>query len=540
LKVHRSRGATCGRRRSGRRWRARRRGTGHSCTTATAPSPSPPRFDELTDRVAAGLLARGVRRGDRVGLLGLNTPRWLAAFFGAARIGAVVVPLNARYREEELSYMLGQSGARTVISAGAAAGFDFAAFFDGFRERIPGVRDYVFFDGGFPGSGSFDDLAATTPDRAVLAEARAAVGPADPLMILYTSGTTGRPKGAVITHRGILASASAQAAHFGTGEDDVLLGHLPLNHVGGITCTVMAALVSGASVALLPAFGPEAALEAVERHRVTFLGAVPTMFVLMLGHESFARRDLSSVRTCTAGGSNVEPALGEAIRRGFPRASLYGLYGLSESSGACVLSRTDDPPETVARTLGVVIGDFEARVTGPDGAVLAPGETGELQIRGDCVAAGYWDMPEETAEAFSPDGWLATGDMAELEPDGHLVLRGRRKEMYIQGGFNVYPVEIENVLAAHPKVAMAAGIGVPDEVLGEVGRFYVVPAQGVEPPTAEELTGHCRERLADYKVPRQFVITAEVPLTPVGKIHKALLKERHLAGLQDGGVAAPR
>ncbi|XVQ14874.1 class I adenylate-forming enzyme family protein [Spirillospora sp. CA-255316] len=497
-------------------------------------------FDELTDRVAAGLLARGVRRGDRVGLLGLNTPQWLAAFFGAARIGAVVVPLNVRYREEELSYMLGQSGARTVISAGAAAGFDFADFFDGFRKRLPGVSDYVFFGEGFAGGGSFDELAATAPGGAALAEARAAVDPADPLMILYTSGTTGRPKGAVITHRGILASASAQAEHFGTGQDDVLLGHLPFNHVGGITCTVMAALVSGASVALLPAFGPEAALDAVERHRVTFLGAVPTMFVLMLGHESFARHDLSSVRICTAGGSNVEPALGEAIRRGFPQASLYGLYGLSESSGACVLSRTDDPPETVARTLGVVIGDFEARVTGPDGAVLPPGETGELQIRGDCVAAGYWDMPEETAEVFSPDGWLATGDMAEMEPDGHLVLRGRKKEMYIQGGFNVYPVEIENLLAAHPKVAMAAGIGVPDEVLGEVGRFYVVPDQGAEPPTEEELADYCRERLADYKVPRQFVITAEVPLTPVGKIHKALLKERHLAGLQGDGVAASR
>ncbi|PRX01275.1 UNVERIFIED_ORG: fatty-acyl-CoA synthase [Actinomadura viridilutea] len=485
-------------------------------------------FDGLVDRVAAGLLARGIRRGDRIGLLGLNTPQWLAAFFGAARIGAVIVPLNVRYRERELSYMLGQSGARMVICLDATPDFDFAAFLDGFRSQLPGVRDYVFFGKGFAGSTAFDELAATPPDAA-LSAARDEVAPDDPLLILYTSGTTGRPKGAVITHRSILASASAQAEHLGLGAGDVQLGHLPFNHVGGITCTVMTALVSGGSVALVPAFGPDASLRALERHRVTVLAAVPTMYVLMLGHGDFADRDVSSVRVCIAGGSNLEPALADRIRRGFPKASLCGLYGLSESSGACVLSRRDDTPETVTRTLGVPIGDFEARVVGRDGAVLPPGEAGELQIRGGCVAAGYWEMPEETAEAFLPDGWLATGDMVEMEPSGHLVLRGRKKEMYIQGGFNVYPVEIENVLTAHPKVAMAAGIGVPDDVLGEVGRFYVVPRPDVEPPTAEELTEYCRERLADYKVPRQFVITTDVPLTPVGKIHKALLKERYLA-----------
>ncbi|GLZ12048.1 AMP-binding protein [Actinomadura sp. NBRC 104425] len=487
------------------------------------------RFDELADRVAAGLLARGVRRGDRIGLLGPNTAQWLAVFFGAARIGAVVVPLNVRYRERELSHMLGQSGARMVVSVDAVAGFDFAEFFGGFRAQLPGVRDYVFFGRGFQGSISFDELTATPVDAAALAAAREEVAPDDPLLILYTSGTTGRPKGAVITHGSILASAAAQAEHFALGPGDVQLGHLPLNHVGGITCTLMTALVSGGAVALVPAFSPDASLRAIERHRVTVLAAVPTMYVLMLGHDGFADRDVSSVRICIAGGSNVEPALADSIRRGFPTAPLYGLYGLSESSGACVLSRRDDDPETVSRTLGAVIGDFEARVVGRDGAVLPPGEAGELQIRGACVAAGYWDMPEETAEVFLPDGWLATGDMVEMEPSGHLVLRGRKKEMYIQGGFNVYPVEIENVLTAHPKVAMAAGIGVPDDVLGEVGRFYVVPRPGGEPPTAEELTAYCRDRLADYKVPRQFVITSDVPLTPVGKIHKALLKEQYLA-----------
>ncbi|NVI92500.1 class I adenylate-forming enzyme family protein [Actinomadura sp. BRA 177] len=476
-------------------------------------------FDQLTDRVAAGLLARGSRRGDRIGLLGLNTAQWLAAFFGAARIGAVIVPLNVRYREQELSYMLGQSGARMVISTAAIPDFDFTEFFAKFRPQAPGVTDYLFF------GAEFDELAATPAEPVPDAAA-----PDDPLMILYTSGTTGRPKGAAITHRSMLASANAQADHFAMTDADVLLGHLPFNHVGGITCTIMAALVSGGSVALLPAFSPDGALRAIERHRVTFLGAVPTMYVLMLGRPDFADHDVSSVRLCMAGGSNVEPALAESIRRAFPGAPLYGLYGLSESSGACVLSPVDDAPETVARTLGVIIGDFEARVTGPDGTAVPSGETGELQIRGGCVTAGYWDMPDETAEVFLPDGWLATGDMVAMEPDGHLVLRGRKKEMYIQGGFNVYPVEIENVLTAHPGVAMAAGIGVPDDVLGEIGRFYIVPRPGAEPPTEDELTAYCRDRLADYKIPRQFVITTEVPMTPVGKIHKVQLKNDYLQG----------
>src|SRR4051812_11395859 len=199
-------------------------------------------FDELTDRVACGLLARGIRRGDRIGLLGLNTPEWPAAFFGAARIGAVVVPLNVRYRERELSYMLGQSGARMVICLDRTPDFDFAAFFEGFRQRLPHVGDYVFFGSGFAGSASFDELTATPADAALLAAVRPTVVPEDPLMILYTSGTTGRPKGAVVTHHGILASASAQADHCGMSDADVLLGHLPFNHVAGITCTLMAAL----------------------------------------------------------------------------------------------------------------------------------------------------------------------------------------------------------------------------------------------------------------------------------------------------------
>jgi fatty-acyl-CoA synthase len=230
------------------------------------------------------------------------------------------------------------------------------------------------------------------------------------------------------------------------------------------------------------------------------------------------------VRIAVAGGSNVDPPLARAMAQAFPGARVQNLYGLSETSGACVMSAVDDDLATVCETLGTALSGVAVRVVDPvSGIEVADGEDGELQVRGDSVAAGYWDMPAETAEAFR-DGWLATGDMVTRRPDGHLVLRGRRKEMFLQGGFNVYPVEVENVLAAHPGVALAAGIGVPDDVLGEVGLYFVVPADPASPPTAEELAAWCRERLADYKVPRRFEIRAELPTTPAGKIAKAQLR----------------
>lgn len=483
------------------------------------------RFAKMTDHIACGLLARGVRRGDRIGLYGLNEPEWLAVFAAAARIGAIIVTLNVRYREREFDHMLNQSGARLVVGPGYLAGFDYVALFAGMRDRLTGVSDYVFTD-----DAGYTALAATPVDGHALAAASAAVRPDDPVIILYTSGTTGLPKGAVITQASILASARAQAAHTGLRPSDITLGHLPLNHVGGITCTVMAAVVSGGAVALVPAFSPANALEIAERHRVTVVGGVPTMFVLMFGDPSFAGRDLSSVRVCAAGGSNVDPPLHAALVKNFPNARIYGLYGLSETSGACVMSAPDDDAGTVARTLGVALAGCEYRVAGPDGAPLPAGEPGELQIRGASVVRGYWDLPAETAATFLPDGWLATGDIVTAEPDGHLVLYGRLKEMYISGGFNVYPVEIENLLATHPGVALAAGIGVPDPVLGEVGRFYVMPEPGAPEPTPAELTAFCREHLADYKVPKQFEITTDLPLTPVGKVQKAELRSRYLGG----------
>jgi acyl-CoA synthetase (AMP-forming)/AMP-acid ligase II len=475
-------------------------------------------LDARADRCAAGLAVRGIVAGDRVAVAGLNTVDWLTLFFGATRLGAAVVTLNVRYRETELEYMLGHSGARMVVTPADVGGFDFPAMYAALRPRLPALEALVWFgDDGPDGFAAL--LASSGPPPEVRLE------PATPAVVLYTSGTTGRPKGAVLTHGSLLASAHGQQERQSTGPGDVLVATLPFNHVGGLTCTVLHCLVSRARVALIPAFSPAAALAAGARYGVTILPGVPTMYVLMLAELAKTDLDLSTVRIAVAGGSNVDPPLARAMGRAFPGARVQNLYGLSETSGACVMSAPDDDLATVCETLGTPLDGVAVRVVDPvTGAEVAEGQDGELQLRGESVAAGYWQMPEETAEAFR-DGWLSTGDMVLRRPDGHLVLRGRRKEMFLQGGFNVYPVEVENVLAAHPAVALAAGIGVPDDVLGEVGLYFVVPRDPAAPPSAEELSAWCRERLADYKVPRRFEVRAELPTTPAGKIAKAQLRQ---------------
>jgi acyl-CoA synthetase (AMP-forming)/AMP-acid ligase II len=479
------------------------------------------RFAELdarADRCAAGLAARGISSGDRVAVAGLNTADWLTLFFGATRLGAAVVTLNVRYRETELEYMLGHSGARLAVTPAELGGFDHEAMYAALRPRLPALEQVVWF--GDDGPDGFDALVSG--GGAVPA---APLTEDTPAVVLYTSGTTGRPKGAVLTHGSLLASARAQGERQGTGPGDVLVATLPFNHVGGLTCTVLHALLAGARVALIPVFSPGAALAAGARHGATILLGVPTMYVLMLAELAKTEYDLSTVRIAVVGGSNVDPPLARAMAQALPGARVQNLYGLSETSGACVISAVDDDLQTVCETLGTPLSGVGVRVVDPvTGAEVPDGQDGELQVRGPGIAAGYWQMPAETAEAFR-DGWLATGDMVTRRPDGHLVLRGRRKEMFLQGGFNVYPVEVENVLAAHPGVALAAGIGVPDPVLGEVGMYFVVPKDPVAPPTAGELTAWCRERLADYKVPRRFEIRAELPTTPAGKIAKAQLRQ---------------
>jgi fatty-acyl-CoA synthase len=483
-------------------------------------------FAHAVDQFASGLRELGITRGDRVAIAAPNSAEWLITWFATAKVGAILVTLNVAYREREFDFMLNQSGSVVLLTSAQDGGFDFVSFLDRLRPQIPSVRHFVFLGGaGFPGSHRWEDLRV--PDDGPAADPDTGlVAPEDPAVILYTSGTTGEPKGATLTHAGILASARAQAEHLAQTSGDVAIGHMPLNHVGGLTCTVTASMVVQGSVALLPRYSPAQALNSIGRHGVTIFIGVPTMYTKMMELPEFAGMDVSSVRTCVIGGSNVEPAMGRRIIEAFDGARLANLYGLSETAGGCIISAADDDLDTLVETLGVPIGDFEVRIADDDNHALPPDADGELQIRGDCVSPGYWDL--EAPSTFLPDGWLATGDMALRRPDGRVTLRGRKKEMYIRGGYNVYPAEVENVIAGEPSVAMCAVIGVPDEVNGEVGHAYVVPAAGAT-ADPEALLDLCRIKLARYKVPARIVVVDSLPLTPSGKIKKVALRDAMVA-----------
>lgn len=485
-------------------------------------------MNEISDRVASGFLRKGLRKGDRIGIIGLNQLEWLYAYFAAAKIGAVIVGLSVRYRDSELDYMVNHSGAGTLITIPEFFVVDYVKFFEEFREKIPSVSRFIFIGKeGFPGSTTFEELLNTEVDREALARAKEAVEPDDLVIIIYTSGTTGKPKGAAISHKSQLAAARAQAEHIRVTPDDLILLPLPFNHVGGITCGICAMLIGRGCCVLVHMFTPDDMIQLAIDYRPTAFAGVPTIHTLLLMNENFRHWDRSSVRLVITGGSNAEPELLRSLKEAFPKAVLMNLYGLSEASGAVVMSPEESDFAHTVSSIGKTIGDFEAKVIDLQGEILPAGEIGELCIRGDSVIGGYFRMPEETADAIDREGWLHTGDMASIDGDGYITLKGRKKEMYIQGGFNVYPVEVENLLSKHPKVMMVAGIGVSDPVFGEVGRFYIVPQPGTE-PTAEEIKAYCRENCADYKVPKQVVFRDELPLSPLGKIMKSKLKEAYL------------
>ncbi|MGW8592677.1 class I adenylate-forming enzyme family protein [Dietzia sp. NPDC055877] len=329
------------------------------------------------DRVATAWLQMGLAHGDRVGIASRNSVDWLVAYLATVRVGAVLVTLSIMYREREFTHMLGQSGARVLLCESAVADFDFQAFLSDLRPQLPSVEQFVFFGTEQPALGhGWTGIAATPADPVAVAAAFDRVRATDPAVILYTSGTTGQPKGATLTHRSLLGSAVGQVERYAQGPDDTMLGVMPFNHVGGLTCTVGSSLVSGGAVALLPGFHPDLVAEVIARGHITLFAGVPTMYTMLLASETFAAVDTSRIRTCVVGGSNLEPALAERVRAAFPSARLSNLYGLSETSGASVISHPDDSPDLVDTTIGTPIGDVQARIVDDSGDLVPPGSRG--------------------------------------------------------------------------------------------------------------------------------------------------------------------
>ena len=471
------------------------------------------RFGELlasSAQLAGGLRALGLVRGERIAVLAYNQIEWLQLFFAAAQIGVAVVALSPRYRDAEIAYMLEDSQARAVFTVPRIDDFDALAMCQRIAGRQPRAVSVVAI-----GSEHFTALLQAAPLDGDAADAD------DLAMVIYTSGTTGRPKGCALTHASLLASARAQSRHTRIEPGELVQLANPLNHVGGITCGILAQLLAGGRCELVREFKAKTVLDMARRHPPALLVGVPTMLTLLLMHPESESVDLGSVRLVVTGGSNVDATLLSRLQQRMPGAALMNLYGLSEASGALVMTPWDCGDEDLMQSIGQVLPGAQVRVVGSDGQVLPPGMVGELQFHGLGVVRDY--IGAAAGGGSFADGWLRTGDLGLVDARGFIVLKGRMKDMYIQGGFNVYPAEVEALIATHPEVAMVAGIGVPDAVLGEVGRYYVVPREG-SALTAEQLHAHCAGRIADYKMPRQFVLRDALPLTPAGKIQKAQLR----------------
>jgi long-chain acyl-CoA synthetase len=455
-------------------------------------------LQDAAGRMASLLASLGITAGDRVAIMLPNVPAFPVAYYGTLATGAVAVPMNPLLKSREIAYYLADSGAKTLFAWHQAAG-EAAKGAAEAGARVIDVADpslAALLAGFAPADG--------TVDRA----------DDDDAVILYTSGTTGRPKGAELTHAGLTRNASLTARTLLNAEpDDVVMGCLPLFHVFGLTCGLNATIIGGATLTLLPRFDPGKALDIIARDAVTIFEGVPTMYAAMLHHPGRADADVTSLRTCVSGGA----ALPVEVMRGFEQAFgcviLEG-YGLSETSPVASFNH----PGRVRKpgSIGIPVEGVEMRVVDADGVPLATGEIGEIAIRGHNVMKGYWGKPEATAEVLR-DGWFLTGDLARMDADGYFFIVDRKKDLIIRGGYNVYPREVEEVLYEHPAVAEAAVIAIPHSELGEdVGAAVVVkPGASVTPA---ELRAFVRERVAAYKYPRHVWLVRELPKGPSGKI----------------------
>jgi acyl-CoA synthetase (AMP-forming)/AMP-acid ligase II len=487
-------------------------------------------FDRLVDRCAAALQKAGVGVGDRVAMLTTPRPEFAIVLMATQRIGGVWVGLNTRYRLPELDYILGDCAPRILISVGETPeDRRFEPDLRTIRANPSGPDEIITFPEALPGVGrslaQFLDTAEDFAPQPVAASAD------DATVIVYTSGTTGRPKGALLAHRNLIYCYEQVSRSF-AGKEHLreglrVLCNLPPNHIGCISEMLGNAIIRGGTVVFSERFDPAEAVALIARERVTLFGGVPVMLETMFADPAFATADLSSVRMIGWGGAPAARDLvGRMMRTG---AHLFTNYGLTE--GGAVVSATSPSfdIDEMCDTVGRPDDSGDHKIVDDDGCVAAAGEQGEIWLHGAGVFLGYWNNPEATAAAMTADGWLRTSDMALARPDGAWVLKGRKADMFKSGGFNVYPREIELALEEHPDIAYSAVIAVPDARYFEVGAAFVV-AKPDRAPSLESLNGFLRERLANYKIPKTIQIREALPMLPIGKVDKAALREAVAAG----------
>jgi fatty-acyl-CoA synthase len=496
-------------------------------------------FDAGVDLVARGLLAMGVDKGDRVGIWAPNVPEWMFVQYATARIGAVLVNINPAYRTHELAYVLQQAGVSTLVSAESFKTSDYRGMVEAVRGDCRDLRDVVFL-----GTDDWVDLLARAEavDPAALASRAAVLGFDDPINIQYTSGTTGFPKGATLSHHNILNNGYFVARGQRWSERDRVCVPVPFYHCFGMVMGNLGATSHGACVVIpAPSFDPAATLHAVAQERCTALYGVPTMFIAELALPDFAGYDLSSLRTGVMAGS---PCPVEVMKRVIAEMGMDEVticYGMTETSPVSTQTRPDDDLERRTSTVGGVHPHVEVKVVDPaTGLPVVRGEAGELCTRGYSVMLGYWNMPDRTAESIDAARWMHTGDLAVMDSDGYLNIVGRIKDMVIRGGENIYPREIEEFLYTHPDIVDAQVIGVPDATYGEELMAWVRLRPGAGDLTAEGLREFCSGRLAHYKIPRYVKVVDEFPMTVTGKIRKVEMREVSIADLGLGDAARTR
>ncbi|MGY1641958.1 long-chain fatty acid--CoA ligase [Geodermatophilus sp. SYSU D00703] len=472
-------------------------------------------FAERVRRTAGALAGLGVRCGDRVAWTGTNHPSALETLYACGQLGAIWVPVNARLTAPEAQYVLEHSGSTVVVH-----GREHGELADALRARVPGVRVWVAAEP--PVAGGADSLPYEELLAAAAPEPRdEPVTLDDPCLVMYTSGTTGRPKGAVLDHGNMTWNAVNQVMGMDFGAEERTLALAPLFHIGGLNGTVNPTLLRGGCAVVLRRFDPAETLRVIEEQRVNSFFAVPTMLDAMARLPEFATRDVSALRTIGAAGAAVPlPTLRTWLDRG---VTMQQAYGMTEAAPGCTVLDSADAERKVG-SAGKPLFFTDVKVLRPDGSEAGVDEVGEVVVSGPNVMAGYWEDPEQTA-AVLRDGWYHTGDAGSLDAEGFLYVRDRYKDMIISGGENVYPAEVESALLELPQVLEAAVIGVPDQRWGEVGLAIVVPAPGA-PDDAEAIRTALRERLAGFKVPRHVQFVDELPKTATGKIRKPDLRER--------------
>jgi fatty-acyl-CoA synthase len=480
-------------------------------------------LDAAVDELARGLFTRGVARGDRVGIWAPNLLEWFLVQYATARIGAILVNINPAYRTHELEYVLGQAGISTLVSAVSFKTSQYREMVEQVRPGLGRLQDVIYI-----GDRSWDaliaDAASTTPEQVRAVSDQLSFD--DPINIQYTSGTTGFPKGATLSHHNILNNGYFVGEICGYTEQDRICVPVPFYHCFGMVMGNLAATSHGACVVIpAPGFEPEATLRAVAAERCTSLYGVPTMFIAELAAPGFGEHDLGSLRTGIMAGSPCPVEVMKRVVNEMNMPEVTICYGMTETSPVSTQTRRDDPVERRVSTVGTVLPHLEVQVVDPETDLPVPrGEPGELCTRGYSVMAGYWEEPGLTADVLKR-GWMHTGDLATMDEEGYLNIVGRIKDMVIRGGENIYPREIEEFLYTHPDVADVQVIGVPDERYGEELMAWVRLRDGAAPMTADSLREFCSGKLAHYKIPRYVHLVDEFPMTVTGKIRKMQMRE---------------